>query len=326
MKTVPTTTTSEASAQRITVRCPACGQPLEPSIARRCPLCDFDFGDDRVTGGDVTPYAKAYAGGESRWRTMCAWVWLAGSGRLKHLALMQGSSASRAFARVNLLVLAAGLAVVQATRYGWRQVTDSPLFEPTGFVKPAGRGWLHLASAPRPLPPGQAPGTAVDLWWNPAQTVITMAATFVVGLLALWVVMILIRVGLAIAHRETHRGEQRMTAAVLYSTAWAVPMWLAALLLGLRPVSLVSAVVGWGWVTSKTTLGVAGAVTAGGSLALWWFWLVRLAATTPANTRGRVLAFCTLGVPLIVATIVAGWWFVLEPWHERLFRALNLHF
>ena len=41
------------------LRCPACGERIDPSSPTKCPLCEFEFGDDRVTNADVTPYAAA---------------------------------------------------------------------------------------------------------------------------------------------------------------------------------------------------------------------------------------------------------------------------
>lgn len=102
-------------------RCPACGQRVD-SAAARCSLCDFNFGEDRVTGADVTPYAKAYAQGDPGWRTMCRWVWSSGSERLQHVALIRVSAAARRFARINALLLALGIAGFQATRVGWHAV------------------------------------------------------------------------------------------------------------------------------------------------------------------------------------------------------------
>ena len=104
----------ETESTRASVsRCPACGQRLDPPGATRCPLCNFDFGDDRVTGADVTPYAKAYTQGDPGWSAMCRWVWFAGAERLKHIALMRASAAARRFAWTNTLWLALGLAVVR---------------------------------------------------------------------------------------------------------------------------------------------------------------------------------------------------------------------
>src|SRR3990172_1252135 len=117
-------------------RCPACGQRVDPPDAARCPLCDLNFGDNRVTGADVTPYAKAYAQGNPGWWTMCRWVWFAGSERLKHIALMRTSAAARRFAWINALWLALCIAGFQATRVGWRDVGASPVVEPSGSINP----------------------------------------------------------------------------------------------------------------------------------------------------------------------------------------------
>ena len=114
----------------------------------------------------MTPYAKAYARGLAGWRRMGEWVWFCGHGRLKHLAMMRASAASRRFAHLNLALLAVGLALLEATRTGWRWVAASPAFEPTGSTQPAGVGWIHVVGASRPLPPDLPPESIVDLWWK----------------------------------------------------------------------------------------------------------------------------------------------------------------
>lgn len=307
-------------------RCPACGQRVEPPLPARCPLCDFDFRDDRVTGMDVTPYAKAYSLGEPGWQRMSEWVWFAGRERLKHLALMRTSAASRRFALLNILLLAAGLSLFQATLVGWKWVTGLPVIEPTGSTEPAGSGWIHLAAAPRPLPPDRAPEMPVDLWWNPVQTVIAAATAGIAGLLAIWLVLLLVRLGVRRAHIPPYRKEGRMTAAMHYSTAWGIPIFVGAIILGLSPVSFAGTMVQWRWCPPQRVFVLAAAVLAGFGVAMWWFWLGRLGTTAPARTRGRVIAFFAVGAPLIVVLMAAGLWWGLPLLYDPLFKALNLAF
>jgi len=307
-------------------RCPACGQRVDPPDADRCPLCSFDFGDDRVTGADVTPYAKAYAEGNPGWWTMCRWVWFGGSDRLKHMALMRVSAAAKRFAWINALWLSLGIAGFQATRVGWREVGASPVVEASGSTKPLGRGWLHVASAPRPLPPSQALQIPVDLWWNPAQALIASVIAGLIALLLMWLLLNFIRLGVTFAHFAVYRGEQRMSAAFLYGTAWWIPALVGIAICLLCPLAFVGQVSKWGrFPTNQGLLLIAGPIV-GLAATQWWFWLIRLGATAPARTRNRVMAFCTLGVPPLLLGESFAWWFGLNAFHEFLFVRLNMHF
>lgn len=307
-------------------RCPACGQRVEPPDAERCPLCDFDFGDDRVTGADVTPYAKAYAQSNPGWWTMCRWVWFAGSERLKHMALMRTSAAAKRFAWINALWLSLGIAGFQLTRVGWHEVGASGVVEPSGSTKPLGRGWLHVAAAPRPLPPSQDPQIPVDLWWNPAQTMIASVIAGLTALLLMWLLIFFIRTGVALAHVAVYRGEQRMSAAFLYSTAWLVPALVGIVLCLLRPLAFVGQMSKWKWYPTNQGISLIAGALVGLAATMWWFWLIRLGATAPARTRNRVMAFCTLGIPPMLAGLSLAWRFGLDTFHEFLFVRLNMHF
>ncbi len=309
-----------------TGRCPACGQHIKQPLPTRCPLCDFDFRDSRVTGADVTPYAKCFSMGVPGWRRMSEWVWFAGWERLKHLALMRASAASRRFALVNMLMLAGGLGVFQATVVGWRWVTAAPATEPTGSTGPTGAGWIHVVAAPRPLPPDQPAEIPVDLWWSPAQMLIATATAIVAGLIVMWAVLAIVRAGVRLAHRRAYRSEQRMTAALHYSAAWGVPVVLAALVLGLRPVAFAGKMAQWSWYPDQRGLLLAAAVLAGFGVTMWWFWLWRLGAAAPARTRGRVIGFFALGTPLIAGLAAAGWWLGLRLLYAHLFTALGVNF
>lgn len=308
-------------------RCAGCGQRLPSPPPLSCPLCGFDFGtDERVTGTDVTPYAAAYARGERGWRVMAEWVWFAGAGRLKHLALMRMSAASVRFARWNILLFVVTIGLVMATTTGFQWVSASAAAEKTGSVTPLGDGWIHLASTPRPLPLTMTGETKVDLWWNPSQSVIGWASgTAVVWLLAV-IVLALVRVGITRAHEEKYRQEERMTAAVNYGTAWMLPFVVAALVLCLLPISHIGSIAKWSWYPPSQSFTLSAAVIAGFGAAMGWFWLVRLAATAPPQSRGKVSAFCAIVVPVYIVGAGLSWWYGLGYLYRVLFDALRLTF
>ena len=304
-------------------RCPACGHRVTSPEATTCPLCQFDFGDDRVTGVDLTPYAKAYASGTPSWRRMCEWVWFVTGKRFKHIALMRASAASRRFARVSILLLALALGLGTGAQMGWHWVTLSPALGPTA---PTGKGWLHVAAAPRPLPPGQKPEAPVDLWWNPEHAAIAGATAFLLARLLGSLLLILIRAGATKAHRPPYDNEQRMTAALHYSTAWCVPIVLGALVLAFRPIAFVGTMARWAWYPPDRMFILSGAVLGGFGAVLWWFWLIRLGATAPVRTQGRVVAFFSLAAPALTALAAGAWWYGQYRLYAPLFNALELSF
>lgn len=308
------------------LRCPACGQGVNSPDAPRCPLCNFDFGDHRVTGADVSPYAKSYAQGEGGWLEMCRWVWSAGSERLKHIALMRTSAAARRFTWINLLWLALTIAGFQAAHVGWREVLVSRASKPDGSTKPMGRGWMHVAGAPLPLSPNQSQQVPIDLWWNSAQSMIASAAAGLAALLLMWLLILSIKSGLRFAHSAPYRREERMSAALLYSTAWWVPAMVGIVICYLRPLASFGRVSHWAWYPTGRGLSLIAGAIVGLAVTLWWFWLIRLGASAPAVTRGRVMAFCVLGIPLLLAGATAAWRFGLDAFHEFLFLHLNMHF
>lgn len=291
-----------------------------------CPLCGLAFGDSRVTGQDVSPYANSYSAGTSGWRTMLEWVWFAGSDRLHHLALMRASAASRRFHRINLLLLSLGLAVFVAAHTGWRWVSRTPAIEPTGSITPLGRGWLHAAAAPRPLPLDLPPERAVDLWWSPVQMVIGLASGFLAAWVLLTVVAMLVRVAVTRAHGETYRHEQRMTAALHYSTAWSIPLLVAALVASLVPVSYVSEMARWMIRPAAFAFETAAGVVAALGGVLWWFWLVRLGATAPPRARGRVSVCLAAVAPLLFVGLLLSGGYALRQAYDPLFVRLRVNF
>lgn len=305
------------TAHPTVTRCPACGRSVVDPPVSRCALCGFVFDDDQTRGSDVTPYAKAYARGLPGWRRMGEWVWFCGSRRLKHLALMRASAASRRFARINLILFAVGLALLEAARTGWRWLPTSPPQAP-------GPGWLHVGSPPRPLPANHPAESYVELWWNPIQTVTGMVVALLAGLLVGWLILIVVRAGVTRAHRPPYRDEQRMTAALHYGTAWCLPLLVAGVVVGLRPIAFIGGVRRWAWCPPDDGFVLSAAVVAGFAVIMWWFWLVRLGATAPARTRRAVVIFLAVGVPLIVIAVAAGWWYGLGRVYEPLLVLMNV--
>lgn len=257
---------------------------------------------------------------------MSEWVWFASGGRLKHLALMRASAASRQYALLTTVLLAAGLGLFEATRVGWKWTAAPSAIEPTGSVESAGEGWIRVAAAPRPLPTDRSAERTLDLWWNPPQAVIAVIIAGLTGLIGIWLVLLLIRAGVRRALIASYRREGRMTAAIHYSTAWWIPLLLAAVVLGLRPISFVGTTTGWRFCPSDRGFVLAAAVPAGFGMVMWWIWLWRLGATAPARTRGRIIAFFVIGAPLIVGAAAAAWWWGLPLLYHPLFRAINVQF
>jgi hypothetical protein len=239
---------------------------------------------------------------------------------------MRTSAAARSLARLNLLLFAAGLSLIQATHHGWRAVTASASLEPTGSARPIGQGWLHVAATPNPWRLTQPPTVPVDLWWNPAQAVIGGVCGFLAALVLLWLVHVLLRAGVALAHRARYRRGKRLSAALLYGTAWGLPLLFSAILLALRPLGRIGAIEHWSWYASEYGFELAAGLNAVLVVAFWWFWLVRLGATAPADTRGRVCAFFAVGAPLFTAAASAAWWYGLDAALRALFSSWKLHF
>ena len=305
-------------------RCPACGQRLESPLPRLCSLCQYDFGDDRVTGADVTPYAKAYTHHKPGWWEMTKWTWFAEAGRLKHLALMRTSAASRRYARVNVLLLAFLLGLLQWARVGWSGTTEAIGVNPSSVLKPDGDGWFHVASAPRPLPPDRAIELPVDLWWNPAQSMIAVSSGMVVSWMLILLVLVLLRKGVTKAHHLAYRREQRMTAAILYGTAWSFWLMVASVIFCLIPAAYIGEMKAWSWYPTENGFILMVAILAGTGSTLWWIWLIRLGASAPVNCRGQVVAFMAPGTPIIIAAAVCAWRYGLDVLYDVLFPLINL--
>lgn len=223
---------------------------------------------------------------------------------MNHIALMRHSQASGHFAQVNTLVLAAGLALVQASIRGWHDAG-------TGPVEPDGAGWFH---------------TVGDLWWNPAQAIVTAAAAFATAWLSMTLVRLLIRKGAADLHRAPHRTEQRMTAAIDYSTAFALPIVLGSLVLTFRVLSVVGSAGRWAMYPPAGSLELIAGIVAGLGAVFWWFWLLRLGAAAPERSRWTVMTFLGAAAPLVIAGVAISWWFALEAFFPPLFERMGVSY
>lgn len=310
-------------------RCPACGHRLPTPPPATCPLCTYDLGDTRVTGDDVTPYAKAYAHGQSGWWRMCEWIWFAGTSRLKHLALMRSSAASRRFARNYIALLLLGLIIVQFTdrQMGWRFVTKSTAIEGRSSLEPTQRGgWIHLATSPTPLQSDLPPTTPVDLWWSVPQAALGAVIGIVLGLLLFWALLALTGAAVTRAHKPPYRTEQRMSAAIHYSTAWLVPIVAGTLPLIVLPFSRIGRIRQWSWQLPAEGALWASGVMVGFGVFMWWFWLMRLAGTAPTPTRTRVVAAVAVQVPILAAVVALLWYFGVHLLFDVLVTSLHLEF
>jgi hypothetical protein len=307
-------------------RCPACGQPLSDPTPETCPLCSVKLptsGDRRATGNDVTPYATAFNADEpARLIPMYKWVWFAGHQRLKHLAMMRASDAAERFAWIHLLILTLALGAFYATALGWRFVSSAEA-STSNLVRPTGKGWFRVAEVPN-INPTQATSPLAGLWWNPAHSLLGGAIAIVAAFILIAIARALIRSGLELAHAKQYRGEQRMTAATCYATAWLVPVIAATIFLWVRPTVFVAgeATIPGGDMIFLLPAGILAAI----GLIFGWFWFLRLAATAPVDTRTRVTIMCALGIPAIILAGAAAWWYGLERICDPLFSAMNMSF
>ena len=130
-------------------------------------------------------------------------------------------------------------------------------------------------------------------------------------------------VGGALGIRQ-HRVVMREPRSCLWMLALMVLS--AAALIGLWPLSLLGEAGRWGWAPSEILLFVVAGGIAGVAAMLGWFWLIRLSAAAPADTRGRVFAAFLLIIPAMVAGVTLGWWFGLNRLLAIVFDRLNMSF
>ncbi len=257
---------------------------------------------------------------------MCWWVYLAGNHRLKHIAMMRSSAASRRFAWLAAILSALALSLLQLSIVGWRQVTSLPAVEPTGSITPSGQLWKHVISRPRPLPTNLVPQTYVDFWWNPAQSATGVVLGILGGGLTLWLFLSLLRIGITKSHTSAYRHEQRMSAAIHYSCAWLAPLAVTCLLMPLLPLLQAGLIAGWRWMPAPEVPTITAGVIAAIGLVLWWFWLIRLATTAPEDTRQRVVVFMAIGVPAMATGLAMAWWYGVDYAQQWLFEVMRVQF
>ena len=257
---------------------------------------------------------------------MLEWVWFAGTGRLKHLALMRASLASKRYAWLNLIILTAALGLLQATSVGWRQTTATLALEPTGAITPAGEGWFHVAGMPPLLRPDAPAFAYVDLWWNPVQAIIALLMGWVGALAMAWLALGLLRFGVTVAHGRQYRTEQRMTAAIHYSVGWGLIVLVGALIACLRPLSYIGEIVVWSSYPRGESYDLAAGVVVGFGVIMWWFWLVRLGTAARAPMRARVVSFFVVGSAAVVVATGVAWWWGVPAACGAVFQGMNLQF
>lgn len=299
-------------------RCPACGQPLPEEIPESCPLCGLALRAAAPTGEDISPYALRSDGGKGFFG-MCEWIWFAGGGRLKHLAQMRRSAASRRFARLNRAHLVVFLSILFGVSFGWHSLARSSDVSPDR--QPTGRGWLLAAERDGEGLPADAP---VELWWNPTQFIIASVVGSLMLILLLWMVDALIRAGSDAAHSAAYRGQHRMTAALDYFNSWCLPASAGVFLGWFAPFARIGQVLSWTWSPSRFALTLSAAVVSGLALVMWWFWLVRLGNCAPYRTRTRVVTYFAVVPVVVLSGTLVGWWYGLGYLLDEAYRLMGL--
>ncbi len=305
-------TTQPGSPSTQTARCPACGHPTDRLVRGRCSLCHYQIEDEPVTAADATPYAQCPRPTRRDRRRMLWWTWSAGAGRLSHLSLMQVSPAARHFARKNLNGVILTGALCWLTLTGWHAVRALPVEAGGQPPAPAGYGWLRLAASPGPVPAGD-PTRVIAWWWNPPLASAGALVALILGLLISRLLLRILRRGVESALLPKYRGQQRLSAALHYATAWLYPLIPAGLVLAVSPLCGLAAVADWPVQVPVTAAYSLAALLGGAAGIMVWFGLIRLAATVPVRSRTRVVVFCAVGMPLIAAALVGGpawglWW------------------
>jgi hypothetical protein len=166
----------------------------------------------------------------------------------------------------------------------------------------------------------------VSLWFNPFCFCVGFIGGSFLASVLLWMTMRILRLGATLAHREPYRSERRMTAAIHYGTAWVLPAAIGAQLALLIPFASYGQNVGWPACPPAIAIRVIAGVLGGLTLFLWWFWLVRLGSTAPAKTRGRVVSFFALGLPVIVVGAGGLWWGILRYFLPAVLQSWRLAF
>lgn len=303
-------------------RCPACGEPVHAPIPEACSLCGFRFSDASVTSADFTPYARAYVEGERGYFRMIRWVWRAGGARLRHLALVQSSAASKHFATVHLVWLTLVVFVLELTRSGWHRISGSS----TGPYEPSSEGWFRLGGMDRPFPAGVPLSRTGDLWWSPAQALVAGVLSLLLAPLVLLLMHKLIRAALSISYPVKYRDEFRMSAGMHYATAWFLPAIVGGMLVLLRPWTFYGSSRPAGPVVAEATVAIVAATPGIVGFFGWWFSLVRMGFAAPQRCRSRVVTALGVFAPLIVCGGCLAWWFGLPPLLNLIYETLRIQF
>jgi hypothetical protein len=236
---------------------------------------------------------------------------------------MRTSTAAKRFATLNIIVTAMALGLLLATEAAWSSSATANAVGGDVLVKPRGSGWLAVVGASAI---GSNGASVNALWFNPARAIIAGVVGLISALLAMWFVLAFVRWGSERAHMDRYRGEQRISAALLYSTAWLGPVFVAALILSIHSLAWIGEAAGWGWCPTHRTITLIAGVVASVSAVMWWFWLVRLSATAPPDTRGRVMGFFAIGSPLIAIGLTLCWWLGNRKLSDPVFDLLNMSF
>lgn len=307
-------------------RCPACGHPLRESDLSLCPLCGLALEVQQVTNTDVTPYGLAHGKGRRGWIAMCKWVWAAGSHRIKHVALMRSSTASRRFAWNNILITTLAVTICCLARSGWHEVANTSPEAVAEPAQPLSEGWLLVTSTPRPLAPDHPSDSPTDLWWSVPQASVAAAMGVLLTWMMIWLALLMIRGIARTAYKPPFDQEQRATAALHYSTAWLLPVAAAALMAALAPLSAISTIAGWPIQSPQSLFEISAGVIVGIAAGAWWFWLVRVGTAAPNPIRKRVTGFFVVGPPLIVVGVSVSAYFGLGFLYSLLVQTMGLGF
>ena len=258
---------------------------------------------------------------------MTKWMWTAGAGWLSHLSLMRASPAARRYAWRSLLAVAMTGAICWLALTGWHAVTMLSVEAGGQSPEPVGRGWVTLATVPTgTVYLAHNPSRVIAWWWSPAQASIGAACALIWGFVICMFLLGVLRRGVERTLLPQYRGQHRLSAALCYSAAWAMPLVPAGLILALLPLCRLAAVGEWLVQPPPTFVYVPAAVVAGLAAVMLWFGLIRLALTVPVRARTRVVLFCGLGMALITAALTLGsvWglrWLqtnLLSPWLQLL--------
>ena len=316
-------TEHSVAAPRSENRCPACGQPLETLVGGCCPLCEHTVEGADVTSEDHTPYARALTDGVRGYGAMCRWVWAAGKHRLNHLGLCQPSPASRRFTWTSVTLFSAAIVLAVFSNAGWHVVTRAPGSLATSPA-PQGRGWWRAVTRPANPQDRFADVLDTDLWWNLPYAILTALATGIVVMISGLLLARLIGWLTRRALRGQSREEPRLVCAVAYSTAWLVWMTLATIIIALRPLAQLSRVGQWPVAVPSAFFEVPAAILVMAGMLMWWFWLIRLAQTTPKDSQASVGRIFLIWTPPWTAFFVALVVFGYREGAPRLAKALNL--